>query len=97
MKTAAMVAPLALPVPMTRAQFTAALVAWINRKLAPPGVVVEAQTPLFERGLIDSLQMLHLIAFTEQALGLEIPDSELRMDKFRTAARIAEAFGPVAQ
>ena len=77
---------------MTRDQFAADLVAWINSRLVPPGVQVDADTGLFAAGLIDSLRVLDLIAWTERALGQEIPDVRIRMDFFRSAARIAEVF-----
>lgn len=77
---------------MTRARFAAELVAWINSRLVPPGVRVEADTKLFAAGLIDSMRILELIAWTERAIGEQIPDERIRMDSFRSAARIAEVF-----
>jgi acyl carrier protein len=81
---------------MTRAQFAARLVDWINARLAPPGVGVGPETGLFASGLLDSLRVLELIAWTERALGQSIPDERIRMDYFRSAARIAEVFIPEA-
>jgi acyl carrier protein len=65
---------------------------WINRTLVPPGVTVDADTPLFANGLINSVRILKLIAWTEHALGIRIPDARIRMDHFRTVRRIAETF-----
>ena len=77
---------------MGRADFVRATVAWINRRLAPAGVRVGADTPLFAGGLIDSIRILQLIAWTEARTGRTIPDRAIRMDNFQTVARIAEVF-----
>jgi acyl carrier protein len=71
-------------------------VEWINRTLVPEGVTVDADTPLFASGLIDSIRILRLIAWTEHALDLRIPDSRIRMDYFRTVRTIAETFADAA-
>jgi len=76
----------------TSDEFIATMVAWLNSRVASPGVTISADTPLFESGLIDSIRVLELIAWTEDALGSVIPDSRIRMDNFRTIARIAEVF-----
>lgn len=75
-----------------RDRFTRELLDWLNAKLAPRGVAIDADTPLFEDGLIDSIRVLELIAWTERAAGGEIPDAMIRMDNFRTPRRIAEVF-----
>ncbi len=74
--------------------FVARTVAWINRTLAPDGAAVEADTPLFSGGRINSIRVLELIAWTEREIGREIPDALVRMDHFRTVRRIAEVFLP---
>ncbi|HKN69203.1 MAG TPA: phosphopantetheine-binding protein, partial [Gemmatimonadaceae bacterium] len=74
------------------ATFVERTVEWINRTLLPEGVTVDADTPLFANGLIDSIRILRLIAWTEHALDLRIPDSRIRMDYFRTVRTIAETF-----
>ena len=76
----------------TSAQFMEEMVRWLNARVARPGVTVDGDTPLFESGLIDSIQVLELIAWTEDAIGSEIPDARIRMDNFRTVRRIAEVF-----
>jgi acyl carrier protein len=58
-------------------------------------VSVDADTPLFTGRLLDSLKVLELIAFTEQAIGRAIPDSRIRMDNFQTVSRIAAVFLPL--
>jgi len=68
------------------------LVAWLNARFAPDGPPIDADTPLFSGGLLDSLRILELIAWTERAIGHEIPDRAIRTDNFASAARIAELF-----
>ena len=87
-----MTAPTRSVPPARAAAFLPDLLAWLNRRFARDGVVIEAQTPLFAGRLIDSLRILELIAFTERALDLRIEDSAVRMDNFATPARIAEVF-----
>jgi acyl carrier protein len=77
---------------MDHATFVARTVAWINQRLVPDGVTIDADTPLFANGLINSIRVLQLIAWTEQALDLRIPDSRIRMDYFRTVRQIADTF-----
>lgn len=77
---------------MTRDAFIKDTVDWINRRLAPSGFVVRPTTALFEDGLIDSIRILRLIAWTERAIGRQIPDEQIRMDNFRDVMRIAETF-----
>ena len=70
-----------------------ALLEFVNRDLlGGRDVRVHADTPLFDDGLIDSLNILKLIAFVETRLGREIPDREIVMSRFRTLNAIAESF-----
>ena len=78
-----------------REEFTSQMLVWLNDEVAPKGSRVDADTPLFATKLLDSLKVLELIAFTEQAIGLAIPDSHIRMDNFQTVARIAAVFLPL--
>ena len=78
--------------PMDHATFVLRTVAWINGTLVPAGVEVDADTPLFANGLINSIRVLQLIAWTEHSLGTRIPDARIRMDHFRTVQHIADAF-----
>ncbi|MBA3343382.1 MAG: hypothetical protein H0T48_16320 [Gemmatimonadaceae bacterium] len=72
--------------------FVTAMVAWLNTRFAPDGITIGRDTPLFANGLINSIRVLDLIAWTEEAIGSEIPDPRVRMDNFRTVARIAQVF-----
>lgn len=77
---------------MTSVDFIPAMVGWLNRSVTGPDVTIGPETALFEGGLIDSIRVLELIAWTEEAIGAVIPDARIRMDNFRTVARIAEVF-----
>jgi acyl carrier protein len=73
-------------------EFVEAMLVWLNDRIAPIDFTITSDTPLFEGGLIDSIRVLELIAWTEEAIGAVIPDVRIRMDNFRTVARIAEVF-----
>ena len=75
-----------------RARFETAMVKWLNSRFASRGIVITADTPLFSRGVIDSLGILELIAWTEVNTGRVVPDESIRMDNFGTVARIAQTF-----
>ena len=75
-----------------RGLFVARMLEWITSRLAPPGVVVGARTPLFTSGLVSSIKVLDLIAWTELEIGREIPDAQIRLDNFNSVQRIAEVF-----
>jgi len=75
-----------------RARFVAEMLQWITERLAPPGVVVDARTPLFASGLVSSIKVLEIIAWTERAIGREIPDVQIRLDNFHSVQRIADVF-----
>jgi acyl carrier protein len=77
---------------MSESIFIERILAWMNRRVAPPGVTIEADTELFAGGLIDSIRILYLIAWTERETGRAIPDERIRMDNFATARRIAQTF-----
>jgi hypothetical protein len=77
--------------------FVTRTVDWINRTLVPAGVTVDADTPLFASGLINSIRILRLIAWTEHATGQRIADASIRMDNFRTVRRIADVFASPRQ
>ena len=75
-----------------RELFMKQLVDWIGTRFKPGGEGIDADTPLFAEGRIDSIRVLELIAWTERALGRPIPDRWIRMDHFATVRCIAETF-----
>ncbi|HEU4720994.1 MAG TPA: acyl carrier protein, partial [Gemmatimonadaceae bacterium] len=70
-----------------RAELLVELLAWLNHRFAPDGPPIGADTSLFASGLLDSMRILELIAWTERAIGREIPDVAIRTDNFATPAR----------
>jgi acyl carrier protein len=77
-----------------RARFERGMLAWLNRRFGSKGILITAETPLFAKGVIDSLGILELIAWTEVSTGRIVPDESIRMDNFGTVARIAQIFVP---
>ena len=76
---------------MTEELLRERIVSFINGTLLMPGRArVGADTPLFEQGVLDSMRVLDLIAFVEAETGRPLPDSAIRLERFRTAATIAE-------
>ena len=75
-----------------RGGFIETMLDWLNRTIAPPGVTIGAETPLFRSGLINSIRILELIAWTERETGRPIQDRDIRMDNFHSVSRIAEVF-----
>jgi hypothetical protein len=75
-----------------RARFAAEMLEWIALRLAPKDTVVQAHTPLFASGLVSSIKVLDLIAWTERAIGRPIPDVQIRLDNFHSVQRIADVF-----
>lgn len=69
------------------------LLQFVNDDLLADSVrKASANTPLFDEGWIDSLKILHLIAFLEVKSGRKIPDELIVMDRFRTPELIAKNF-----
>ena len=88
--------------PVTREEFARDLLAFISGPLGArrrtPAVIgdINASTPLFESGLIDSLAIIDLLAFVESATGRRIPLRQIDMRYFGTVERIVRAFSPEA-
>jgi acyl carrier protein len=86
---------------MTRENFRRALVSLVTHGLSSRRRVaageIDGSTPLFESGLIDSLAVLELMAFVEQATGRPIPGRMVHMKHFGTIDRICAAFWPADQ
>ena len=53
---------------------------------------VDADTPLFEDGRLDSLSILHLIARIEELTGRTVPEQLVVMKHFRTVEAMAAVF-----
>lgn len=76
----------------SKEEFVVAMSSWLTERLARPGVTIAPETPLFGSGLIDSMRILELIAYTERSIDRMIPDSSIRMDNFSSVSRIADVF-----
>ena len=75
-----------------RTDFLTELLAWLNGRFAPGGPTIVDDTPLFAGGLIESLGVLEVVAWTEREIGHELADVSIRIDNFATPARIADLF-----
>lgn len=70
------------------------LLAYVRTRLvrrADPAAVT-ATTPLFEDGVIDSINVLDLIGYVEHRLGRRLEDDEIVLAHFRTIETITEVF-----
>jgi acyl carrier protein len=73
---------------------TSALLAFVRSDLLRnKDVAIDADTYLFEDGLVDSLGILTLIAFLELRIGRSIPDRDVVMENFRSVRAIDRRFG----
>jgi acyl carrier protein len=69
-----------------------AVFAFLRRAAEGAGVPApDADTLLFEAGILDSFALVELVALLEDACGVSVPDADLRPENFRSLARI-EAF-----
>jgi acyl carrier protein len=84
----------------SREEFARTLLAFINGPLSArhrkssQTSQVDASTPLFQRGIIDSLGILDLLAFVENATGRTIPTRKVDMQCFGTVDSICRSFWP---
>jgi len=80
---------------MTRREIERRLMDFVNRALlaSDPARAADADTALFEEGIVTSLRILDLIAFVEKATGVKVPDDAVRLANFRSVRAIAAAFG----
>lgn len=51
---------------------------------------VEAETPLFSTGLLDSVAMLNVIGFVEDRAKIEVSAGDVTLENFDTPRRIAD-------
>jgi len=84
--------------PASLAEFEANLLSFLNQVL--PGLDrrgrsyprIESFSLLFETGIVDSLSILHLIAFIEDQIGRSVPDQMIIPPNFRSPSAIVRAF-----
>jgi acyl carrier protein len=53
---------------------------------------IRVNTPLFAKGLLDSMQILDLLAFIEASLDIRIPDRQVTLANFRSVQAISRCF-----
>ncbi|MFO0633484.1 MAG: acyl carrier protein [Nannocystaceae bacterium] len=64
------------------------LLDYLRRRTALPELGPE--TTLFSDGTVDSVTMIDLIVFLEDAVGIEIRQDDVTLDNFDTATRILQ-------
>jgi acyl carrier protein len=88
--------PDVIPHPASRDEFRSTLIDLIAHRLTSrrrrDAGPVDGDTPLFETGLVDSMAILELIAFVEDATGRAIPARQVHLRHFGTIERICDAF-----
>jgi acyl carrier protein len=69
------------------------LLDFVQRRLVKQkGLRIDPETPLFEKRLIDSINILYLIGYVEKALGRRLTDDEIVMSNFGTVQVITDTF-----
>jgi acyl carrier protein len=66
----------------------ASLIEFLEGELAVGSGSIDAATPLFSSGLVDSVSMVMLMSFLEKAGGLVIEPEDINLDNFDTVERI---------
>ena len=70
-----------------------ALIAFVTTELLKErNVTITATTPLFEDRLIDSMNILRLIAYIEANRGRRLDDNEIVMSNFQTVRIMVRCF-----
>ncbi len=63
-----------------------------NGILKDKGISINKKTPLFKKGILDSMNILDIIGFIENKIGRKIKDDELIMKNFKDVNSIIEVF-----
>ena len=79
---------------LTKPELQHSLLDFVRHRLVPvdQAARVDADTPLFEQRIVDSLRILELIAFIESATGRKIPDAQVVLANFRSIETMARRF-----
>ncbi len=70
-------------------EIEARLLAFLQRELLGPGVIVGRDTDLLSGEVLDSMSVLRLAAFVGQEFQLDIQPSDFVVENFRTLAVVA--------
>ena len=67
---------------------TAALLKYLNDELAVDTANLDADSPLFSSGVIDSFSLVSLLTSIESQWGFRIPSTDVTLENFDTIGRI---------
>ncbi len=73
----------------SREQIEVRLLEFLREEVFDALVTLDEHTPLLESGF-DSLALLRLMNFTEQHLGIRIPEEEITESRIKTVRSLAE-------
>jgi len=68
---------------------TEQVLAFVNARLARSAPVRDVELDLMRARIIDSMAMLELVVWLEQAFGLRVRNEDLTAENFRTVAALA--------
>ena len=71
---------------------TERLIVYVKEALQHEGAL-DADTPLFSTGALDSVAMMNLIAFVEETAGVQVRAEDVTLENFDTPGRIARFAG----
>jgi acyl carrier protein len=75
---------------MTQTEIERALLGFVVRELLDGSDEdFDAQTPILELGIIDSLSIVSLLAFLDERCGVSVPSEQVRPESFKDVASIA--------
>jgi seryl-tRNA synthetase/acyl carrier protein len=79
---------------LTKEELEQGLLDFVRHRLVAEELAarIDADTPLFELRIVDSLRILELIAFIESAIGRKIPDAHVVLANFRSVEAMATRF-----
>jgi acyl carrier protein len=63
---------------------------FIRQTALPPGAVLEQNEPLLANGILDSLGILHLVAFIENEYAIIVPDACWGPEHFHSVSHLAK-------
>lgn len=76
----------------TRDARTKELLRWLAARAGADPATLDAETPLLERGLLDSLGVVDLLLWLEERRGAPVDVAWIRPGAFRDARSIVDAF-----
>lgn len=74
--------------PLATSELETRILSFLRAELLPAGASIDRETPLLE-DLLDSVDVLRLVTFVDEALGVRTEPSDFLIENFRDAAAIA--------